>query len=141
MNQPAAAAPATGVPAVPSTVTMAHSYTVLAPVTEQTYMVTCTEWDFLRNRVNRIGNAPWLLQTVGAVLLGAGFAELVTILAGAIPAEPPKFMAYAFAFMCAAFITGAALMFVARRVDTRTTTSASDVVEHMRLIEGRFPPR
>jgi hypothetical protein len=118
--------------------TMDHRMQLLAMATEDTYAIPCREWKFVKDRISKIATNPWLFQTIGSVLFGAGLAEFGTILTGAIPKSATTDFANSWAFTLFALVTGAITFLLARRFEKSATTSASDVVAYMSLIEERF---
>lgn len=123
-------------------ITMSQGYEVLPPKPGQAYPIPCQEWDFLKQKVGALSDRPWLLHTLGSILLGAALSTLITILIGAISTTTyANAVVIAWAVTAVSAVCGAVCLFFADQQNRIQRVQASDVVTQMDLVEQRFDRR
>lgn len=123
-------------------VKISQGYEVLTPKQDRSYPIPCTEWDFLRNQIEKTSATPWLLQNIGSVFLGASLATLTAILIGAVPsASGTGFLSLAWVICAACLFVGLVCYVCAHRESGIRRTHSIDVVKQMEMIELRFESR
>ena len=120
-------------------VQLSQGYEVLSPKTGKAYPVLCEEWDFIREKVEKITDQPWLFQTIGSVLLGASLSTFVSILLGTFPDESKsRAIIVAWAVLAVTLISGIVCLFFALQQRAIRQTQKSDVITQMDIIEKRY---
>jgi hypothetical protein len=122
-----------------SPIRMSQGYDVLPLKTGKAYPIPCDEWNFLKQKLERITDTPWKLHTFGSLLLGASASTLITVLTGALPsAQNSNTVVVAWAVVAVTAICGAVCLHFADRERRMHRVEASDVVTQMELIEKRY---
>jgi hypothetical protein len=112
---------------------------VLAPKTGNAYPIPCDEWEFLKNKLRQVTAQPWIYQTAGSLLGGAGIATFVTILTGTLPPQPQsQAIVIAWAVVAVSAICAVACFFFAEQQRKMRSVHVSDVITQMELIERRY---
>lgn len=123
----------------PAPIRMAQGLDVLVPQADRAYPVPCEEWKFLKHKVARLSERPWVLQFVGSLMLGAGVSTLTTILIGGITTQGhPHALAVAWAITGIALTAGLLCISFSRKEQKHMSVQAGDIVHHMELIERRY---
>lgn len=123
-------------------VKISQGYEVLTPKQDRSYPIPCTEWDFLKNQIDKTSATPWLLQNIGSVFLGASLATLSAILIGAVPsASGTGLLSLAWVIFVACLFVGLVCYVCAHRESGIRRSHSIDVVKQMEMIELRFESR
>lgn len=118
---------------------MSQGYDVLQPKTGRAYPVPCDEWEFLKGKLRQVSTSPWIYQTAGSLLGGAGITTFVTILTGTLPPlSQSQALVIAWAVVTVSIITAAACFFFADQQRKMQSVQVSDVITQMELIERRY---
>ncbi len=119
---------------------VSQGFDVLRPKGGECYPVPCGEWDVVRKEIEKLTTDPWLFQSAGALLIGAGLATLISIQIGAVvPSKAtPNADVIAWAVVVVCGLTGAASLIFANLERGVHRAKAAYVVTQMRLIEERF---
>lgn len=117
---------------------MSQGLDVLQPKTGPAYPVPCDEWEFLKGKLRQVSTSPWLYQTAGSLLGGAGITTFVTILTGTLPTPPSNALVIAWAVVAVSIICAAASFFFASQQRKLQSVQVSDVIVQMDLIEQRY---
>ncbi len=118
---------------------LSQGYEVLPPKTGKAYPVLCEEWDYLKDKIKKITDQPWLYQTVGSVFLGAALSTFISILVGTFPDESKsRAIVIAWAVFSVTLILGFVCLFFAHKERSIKQIQVSDVVTQMDIIEKRY---
>jgi hypothetical protein len=118
---------------------VSQGYDVLQPKTGPAYPVPCDEWEFLKGKLRRVSTLPWIYQTAGSLLAGAGITTFVTILTGTLPSTPQsRAIIIAWAVVVVSMICAAACFHFAAQQRKVQSIGVSDVITQMELIERRY---
>jgi hypothetical protein len=113
---------------------------ILRPKIDKAFPIPCNEWYVLKNKIQDLSLEPWLFQSAGLLLIGAGLAELISILTGAVKNTPDQsnvvLIAWTVVVVC--MLIGAACLFFANKERHLHKSKANDVITHMNLIEERY---
>ena len=60
-----------------SSFTITHDLKVMTPRETQAYLVSIPEWEFLKERISKIGGMGSFYHTIGSVFLGASLSGVV----------------------------------------------------------------
>lgn len=112
---------------------------VLAPKSGPAFPIPCDEWDFLKNKLRQVSTPPWIYQTAGSVLAGAGVSTCVTLLTRILP-SPPQSQAriIASAVVVVSVICSVLCFFFADQQRKLRSVYVSEVIKQMELIEHRY---
>lgn len=116
---------------------VSQGYEVLMPKSGPAYLVQCGEWDYLKGRLSKVSDPPWLFQSLGFLLLGATLSTFITILTGTFPLNSTADI-IAWATVSVTLICGSALLYLGRQQRRLQVIEVADVVKQMELIEARY---
>lgn len=113
---------------------------ILKPKIDKAFPIPCNEWYVLKNKIQDLSLEPWFFQSAGLLLVGAGLAELISILTDAVKNtnEEPNVVVIAWAVVVVCILLGGACIFFANKERKLHKTKAQDVITHMDLIEERY---
>lgn len=117
---------------------MSQGFEVLRPKNDKAFPIPCNEWDVLKNQIGELTTEPWLIQTVGSLLLGAALATVISILTGAISEADKTNIIVAWAVFAVCGITGLLCVHFAHEEKKSHRAKAASIATQMTLIEQRF---
>ena len=123
-----------------TTLKLTQGYEVLRPKNDMAFPIPCNEWDVLKEQIEGLTTEPWFFQTLGATLLGAALATLISIWTGAVATTSmtSNYTVVAWAITAVSGICGAACLYFASKEREVFRSKAGSVVTQMKLIEERF---
>lgn len=124
-----------------SSLEIAQGLSVVVPEKEEAYPIPRSDWDYLKDKVNRIAMPSSFYNTMGAVLIGiAGSALVAGITLRGNLAEDKDFVLYAcWSIFAVTLICGAFAICVHYLTQKKSSTiSKDDVVEEMDRLEKRY---
>ena len=120
---------------------ISQGYEVLVPKSGAAYPVPCGEWDYLRGRLSKVSDPPWLFQSLGFLLLGACLSTFITILTAVLNgsfSSNSTAGVVAWAAVGVTGICGIALLYLGRQQRRLQIIEVAEVVKQMELIEQRY---
>ena len=123
-----------------TTLKLTQGYEVLRPKNDTAFPIPCNEWDVLRGQIEDLTTEPWLFQTLGAMLLGAALATIISIWTGGVStaSTTSSYVVVAWAITAACCVCGLACLYFANKERDVYRSKAATVVTQMKLIEERF---
>jgi len=121
---------------------MTQDYELVRPLKKRAYPILIEEWEHLKDKIRGICDNANLFHTVGSVLLGVSGSALIAALTLNIPTNTdgttPMPIVLSWLICAGALICGALSLFFGHHQRKVQNSTASDVVEHMELIENRY---
>jgi len=121
---------------------MSQDYELITPKKKRAYPILVEEWEHLKSKIRKIRDNANLYHTIGSILLGVAGSALVAALTLELPkaegGRTPMPIIIAWFTFVAALISGLLSLFFANTQREVQSTSASEVIEHMELIERRY---
>lgn len=113
-----------------------QGYDVMFPRTGKAYPILCEEWDYLKKNISLISNIPNIHFIIGSILIGSCITTLITIFTGNFLNSEKLLVAWAVVIVT--LIIGVYSFIIACQHQKVTKKKASDIVDHMELIEKRY---
>ena len=119
---------------------ISQGFDVLQPKSGKAYPIPCEEWELLKERLGRVSTPPWICQTLGSLLAGAGISILIVILTGSLPDVPSIARIVAWAVFAVCVIGAFLCYYLAYRERDVQAVYVLDVIKQMQVIEKRYEP-
>jgi hypothetical protein len=117
---------------------MSQGFDVLQPKTGPAYPIPCDEWRLLKDQLSEVSGTPFVLHTLGSLLLGAALATAISIFTDTIPAgEKGRTLVVAWAIVTVTGFCGGVCLWFARLQNKVQRRQVTDVIAKMELIENR----
>ncbi len=119
---------------------VSQGWEILKPKFDKAFPIPCNEWFVLKNKIQDLSLEPWFFQSAGLLLIGAGFAEWISIMTSAVKnnSDQPNIVLIAWSVVILCSLVGAACLFFANKERQLHKTKARDLIVHMNLIEERY---
>lgn len=118
---------------------LSQGYEVLPPKSGKAYPVPCDEWGFLKDKLNSVSSAPWILPAMSFLFFGVAITTITSILLGGVAkGTSGNGIVVAWAISVTSGIVGAACLSLAVKQHMMQRTQVSEVVKQMEIIEQRF---
>jgi len=121
---------------------ISQDYEIIPPKKGKAYPILKSEWEYLKERITKIGDNLNLYNTVGLLLFGYSGSAFINILTNNYPRnEDNTFSTKFIVCLCIAIMTliiGIISFFFGNQQKKIQTTKTTDVVKQMEMIEERY---
>lgn len=119
---------------------ISHKLSIVQPTSDRAYPIARTEWDSIRDRLDKMSGEPILYQTAGSLTMGAALGIFANLLTGAYSGEGEQ-VSFAIAATAAVALTllGCVFFVFAGEQRKHHRTRISEIVAEMKRIEKRYP--
>jgi hypothetical protein len=119
---------------------LSHDYEVVVPANEEAYPVPKSDWEYLKERINRIEAAGQIYHTIGSILLGvAGSALLGALtLSKEMAIIGSTTILVCWGIFAVTLISGLLALFFAYQQRNLISCTKNDVITDMKRLEQRY---
>jgi hypothetical protein len=124
-----------------SSFNISQNYEILPPKKDKAYPIPKIEWEYLKERVNKIGDNFNIYHTSGAILLGfsgSAFISLFTNDFHVAKDEVSSKFVICLAIAMLTLIIGAMSFYFGRQQKKAQSVSSGDIIKQMDVIEKRY---
>ena len=119
-----------------------QDYEIIPPKKGKAYPIPKVEWDYLKERIRKIGEIINLYHTAGAILIGFSGSAFINLLTNAYPDNPDgsastRFIICLSIALCS-LVVGLVSFFFGRQQRKVQTVKADDIIKQMDVIETRY---
>ena len=115
---------------------ISQEYELIPPERSKAYPIFVNEWNFLKEKIKKIKiNFQWF-DSIGFLLIGAGFSCLITGLTSEFSKDTSKIAVWS--FFSIFIISGILSLFFGHSKRKQENTKPCEITDQMELIEGRF---
>ena len=124
-----------------ASITITNSTEVSCPIADKTYPISISNWNHLKNKIDRIKQGNPLIQTLIGVLLGMAATAIFGIIS--IPSGNPTWNGFPIFFVYLTLVMSCclgALAFIYSEHASKkySIDLKSDILDDMKLLESRF---
>jgi hypothetical protein len=116
-----------------------HDLEIMPPKKEKAYLITKSDWEFLRNKINKIHSGDLLYHTIGSIFLGIAGSALLIIFT--LPKDIDK-LGYSPALIWVIFIAGLIIgllsLYFAHQKRKLVAVSKEDIIEELDRLKARY---
>ena len=125
-----------------SSFNITQDYEIIPPKKGKAYPIPKAEWNYLKDRIRRIGEITNPYHIAGAILLGFSGSAFINLLITDFPDNPDNSVSSKFVICASIAITtliiGGVSFFFGRKQKKEQTVKSEDVIKQMEIIEERY---
>ena len=124
-----------------SSFNISQDYEILPPKKDKAYPIPKIEWEYLKERIRKIGNVFNIYHTSGAILLGFSGSAFINLFTNDFSSEnnavPVKFI-ICLAIAILTLIIGGMSFFFGKQQKKVQSVVSDDIIKQMEIIEKRY---
>ncbi len=124
-----------------SSFSVSHNYQVKTPTETRAYLVSIPEWDFLKERISKVGGVGSFYHTIGSILLGASLSAVVAAIATDLCPTPGVQCTkdiVVWAFAATTGFSGLLSLHFGKAQENIKTVYLTEVLGEMEAIESKY---
>lgn len=124
-----------------STFHISQDYEILPPKKDKAYPIPKIEWEYLKERIRKIGNKLNFYHTAGAILLGFSGSAFINLSVNEFSNETDNISSKAITCLAIAILTlvvGGMSFFFGKQKEKIQSITSDDVIKQMEIIEKRY---
>ncbi len=119
-----------------------QDYEILTPKKGKAYPIPKAEWEYLKDRIRKIGELINPYHTAGAIILGFSGSAFINLFTSDFPNNPNGTMSSKFvtclAIAICTLIVGGILFYFGKQQREVQSVKSDDVIKQMEIIEERY---
>ncbi|MCK4982012.1 MAG: hypothetical protein KAS17_03760 [Victivallaceae bacterium] len=124
-----------------SSFNISQDYEILPPKKDKAYPIPKIEWEYLKDRIRKIGDILNFYYTAGAILLGFSGSAFINLFTNDFKNEQENLSTKFIICLSIAVLTllvGGISFFFGKQQKKMQTVASDDVIKHMEIIENRY---
>ncbi len=124
-----------------SSFNISQDYEILPPKKDKAYPIPKVEWEYLKERINKIGDNFNIYHTAGAILLGFSGSAFINLFTNDFHSREGEMSSKVIICLSIAILTliiGGMSFFFGRQQKKAQSVSSGDIIKQMDVIEKRY---